>query len=126
MIFDPIADMLTIIRNGQASRKEFVTFEASKFKHAILDFLKERKYINSYIIEDKKFKVELKYNKDQPKIKEIEKITHSGARIYSNAKQLRTKTTKVGTYLVTTSAGLMDSRSAIKKGLGGELILRIW
>lgn len=126
MTFDPIADMITIIRNGQASKKETVSFEVSKFKKSILDFLKKNEYIKSYNLEGNKVIVELKYVNNRPKIREIEKITHSGARIYSTSKQLNTKTNKVGKYLITTSGGLMDAKEARKKGLGGEVLLRIW
>ncbi len=126
MRFDPIADMITIIRNGQLASKTVVKVHTSKFKRSLLEYLKNNGYIDSYKEDNNIININLKYVNTKPKIKEIERISHSGARIYSTSKKLNTKINKVGNYIITTSQGLMNIKEAQKKKLGGEIILRIW
>lgn len=126
-MFDPIADMITIIRNGQASGKKLVYIIPSKFKHAILQYLVQKGYIVSFNnIDKKKTEIVLKYQESLPFIREIERISHVGGRVYLKSQNFKNSTRKVGQYVVSTSKGLMDTKEAQKKGLGGELIMRIW
>lgn len=126
-MFDPIADMITIIRNGQASGKKLVYIIPSKFKHAILQYLVQKGYIVSFNnIDKKKTEIVLKYQESLPFIREIERISHVGGKVYLKSQNFKNSTRKVGQYVVSTSKGLMDTKEAQKKGLGGELIMRIW
>lgn len=126
MVFDPIADMITSIRNGQKSNKKIVIVPKSKFKLTILDYLKKHNYIEDFEVEERKIQIKLGYQQNQPVIKEIERISHVGGRIYVKSNNIKARMRKVGAYLLTTPGGIMESREARKKGIGGEIILRVW
>ena len=126
MIFDPIADMITIIRNGQKSNKKMVNAPKSKFKITILEYLKKHNYIEDFTVQERDIQIALGYRENQPVIKEIERISHVGGRVYIKNNNMKARMRKVGAYLITTPSGIMDSKEARKKGLGGEIILRVW
>ncbi|MCX6740587.1 MAG: 30S ribosomal protein S8 [Candidatus Parcubacteria bacterium] len=130
MITDPIADMLTRIRNAQIVRKSEVLVPFSKLKFEIAKILKHEKYIeNLEKVEEAKFpqlKITLKYNEDQPAITSIRRVSRPGQRVYLSKNNVFNVLNNLGIAILSTSAGLMTSREAKRKGVGGEIICEIW
>ncbi|MCM8766616.1 MAG: 30S ribosomal protein S8 [Candidatus Omnitrophica bacterium] len=127
---DPIADMLTRIRNANMVSKVYVDIPFSNFKVKILDVLKEEKYIKNYeIIEDKSRKyirVYLLYFGKNKAITEIKRISTPGRRIYVSKDKIPIIKNNYGIAVLTTSKGVMSSRKAKEIGIGGELLFYIW
>ncbi|MBI1362366.1 MAG: 30S ribosomal protein S8 [Proteobacteria bacterium] len=127
---DPIADMLTRIRNGQMVRKSSVRMPASKLKLSILEVLKEEGYIIGYKeVEGTKFpelEVELKYYAGKPVISEIERISKPGLRKYSAATDIPMVRNGLGVAILSTSRGVMTDAKARTMNVGGELICRVF
>ena len=128
---DPIADMITRIRNAQLRKLKTVSIPNSKFRARILDVLKEEGYISDYkFISDKKNKgslvVDLKYNKGLPVIKEIKRISKPGRRIYAKADSIPKIQSGLGIAIVSTSMGIMTDNNARSKNIGGEIICRVF
>ena len=123
---DPIADMLTRIRNGQASNKTEVAIPSSKLKTAIAEVLKKEGYISNYSTSDKGGKniltIELKYFEGKPVIESIYRSSKPGLRIYKNKENLPKVLGGLGVAIVSTSAGVMSDRVAREKGVGGEVL----
>jgi small subunit ribosomal protein S8 len=123
---DPIADMLTRIRNGQKARKVSVTMPASKSKEAIAQVLQEEGYITGYATDGegaaKELTVELKYFEGAPVIERIERASRPGLRIYRGKDDLPRVLGGLGVAIVSTSAGVMSDARAREKGIGGEVI----
>lgn len=123
---DPIADMLTRIRNAQAAEKKEVKIPSSNLKKAILKILKDEGYIDSYqeISSDGKLYVEicLKYFNGGPVISSLAKISKPGLRRYSSRNNLPKVMYGLGVAIVSTSKGVMTERSARAAGVGGELL----
>ena len=128
---DPIADMLTRIRNGSKAGKKWVDIPASKLKKDLARILEEEHYIFKYhVVEDNKqgeIRVFLRYDKDErPIITGIRRISKPGLRAYSNAGELPRVQNGLGIAVVSTSSGVMTDRDARKKGVGGEVICHVW
>jgi small subunit ribosomal protein S8 len=123
---DPIADMLTRIRNGQKARKVSVSMPASKSKEAIASVLKDEGYIVDYKVDgdaaDKQLTIELKYFKGAPVIEKIQRTSRPGLRIYRGKEELPKVLGGLGVAIVSTSAGVMSDRQAREKGIGGEVL----
>ena len=123
---DPIADMLTRIRNGQNARKVSVSMPASKAKEAVAKVLKDEGYINDYSIEGKdaarSLTVELKYFEGVPVIERIQRASRPGLRIYRGKDDLPRVLGGLGIAIVSTSAGVMSDAKAREKGIGGEVL----
>lgn len=123
---DPIADMLTRIRNGQAAKKEAVTLPSSKLKVAIAKVLKEEGYIETYEVsaDEKKpeLTVVLKYFQGKAVVETIKRVSRPGLRIYKGKDALPRVMGGLGIAIVSTSKGVMTDRAARKEGLGGEII----
>ena len=123
---DPIADMLTRIRNGQASNKTEVAIPSSKLKTAIAEVLKKEGYISNYSTSGKGGKniltIELKYFEGKPVIESIYRTSKPGLRIYKNKENLPKVLGGLGVAIVSTSAGVMSDRVAREKGVGGEVL----
>lgn len=123
---DPIADMLTRIRNGQASNKTEVAIPSSKLKTAIAEVLKKEGYISNYSTSGKGSKniltIELKYFEGKPVIESIYRSSKPGLRIYKNKENLPKVLGGLGVAIVSTSAGVMSDRVAREKGVGGEVL----
>lgn len=122
---DPISDMLTRIRNGQAAKKVAVKMPSSKMKVAIAKLLKEEGYVADYtIIGEVKSELEvtLKYFEANPVIEQIQRVSRPGLRIYKKKDALPSVMGGLGIAVVSTSKGLMTDRAARKAGLGGEII----
>jgi small subunit ribosomal protein S8 len=122
---DPIADMLTRIRNGQAANKVAVTMPSSKLKVAIASVLKEEGYIEEFKIEgDTKPELELvlKYYQGKSVVESIQRISRPGLRIYKKKDELPKVMAGMGIAVISTSKGVMTDRTARQAGLGGEII----
>jgi small subunit ribosomal protein S8 len=129
---DPIADMLSRIRNGNTAKHDFVDIPASKMKVAIADILKNEGYIKGYKILDdgafKKIRVELKYgkNKTEKVITGIKKISKPGLRVYAGSEELPKVLGGLGTAIISTNKGVITDKEARKENVGGEVIAFIW
>ena len=122
---DPIADMLTRIRNGQRANKVNVEFSASKKKSAILQVLKEEGYIFDFetSAEVKPVTaVTLKYYNGEPVIKKIDRVSRPGLRIFRGKDELPTVMHGLGVAIISTSKGVMSDRAARSAGQGGEVL----
>ncbi len=123
---DPIADMLTRIRNGQAVGKQDVAMPSSKKKAAVAKVLKDEGYITDFSTSDEGAKsvlnIELKYFQGEPVIDMIQRISCPGLRIYKSAKDLPKVRAGLGIAIVSTSRGLMTDRAARAAGHGGEIL----
>ena len=124
---DPIADMLTRIRNGQNVLLESVTMPSSKLKEAIARVLQDEGYIAGYSIADgennkKELTVDLKYFEGKPVIENIQKVSKPGLRIYKGKNELPKVMGGLGVAIVSTSEGVMSDRDARAKGFGGEVL----
>lgn len=122
---DPIADLLTRIRNGQASGKVSVSMPSSKQKVALANLLVKEGYIAKFeeIGDAKKvLEIELKYYEGKPVIELIQRVSRPGLRIYKKCRDLPRIMNGLGIAVISTSRGLMTDRAARKDGLGGEVI----
>lgn len=126
---DPIADMLTRIRNGQAAGKKTVKIPSSKLKLAIAKVLKEEGFISDFNVESNKnhveMTVELKYYNGQPVIENIKRVSRPGLRIYRSKDELPKVLGGLGIAIVSTSNGVMTDRAARAIGHGGEVICTV-
>lgn len=122
---DPIADMLTRIRNGQAANKVAISMPSSKLKVAIASVLAEEGYVESFkVVEGSKPKLEitLKYFQNKPVVESIQRVSRPGLRIYKRKDELPKVMGGLGIAVVSTSQGVMTDRAARQAGLGGEII----
>jgi len=132
VINDPIADMLTRIRNAQVARHDAVTMPASNTKKAIAKILLDEGYIKSYDVVDDglqgTIKVTLKYmnGKSTPVITGLKRISKPGLRVYARCEELPKVLGGLGVAIISTSKGLMTDRAARKENLGGEVLCYIW
>lgn len=131
MLSDPIADMLTRIRNATRTYKDSVDVPASKFKEQIAKILVKEGYLASYErVNEGKFdllRIQLKYgHKREQVIKHIERISRPGRRAYVSHEDLPRIHKGLGLAVVSTSKGLLADRDARKEGIGGEVICVIW
>lgn len=130
-ITDPIADMLTRIRNALTIRQESVMIPVSNIKVAMADILLREGYIKSYkIVKEGKFdsiKVSLKYTADKKSvISGLKRISKPGLRVYAGKEELPRVLDGLGIAIVSTSGGIMTDKEARKAGLGGEVLCFIW
>lgn len=129
MMTDPIADMLTRIRNGQSAGKVDVNMPSSSAKTAIAKVMKDEGYITDYSVnkEEKKpiLTVTLKYFEGRPVIDHVQRVSRPGLRIYKGKGELPKVLNGLGIAIVSTSAGLMTDRQAREAGRGGEVICTI-
>lgn len=128
---DPIADMLTRIRNGIMASYDKVEIPCSKMKINIAKILKTEGYIRNYkIIEDNKqgiMVIYLKYNEDKsPVIKGLKRISKPSCRAYSRCKKMPKVLNGLGINVISTSKGIMTDREARRMGVGGEVICSVW
>mgnify|MGYP004702163845 FL=1 len=128
---DPIADMLTRIRNANTVGHETVEIPASKMKKAIAEILKEEGYITDFeVIEDNKqgmIKVTMKYGANKERvISGIKKISKPGLKVYAKAGEVPKVLGGLGIAIVSTSKGIVSDKEARKLGVGGEVICYVW
>ena len=131
MVTDPIADMLTRIRNANQLKYKEVEVPASKIKVEIAKILKEQGFIANYKIEKgtpaNVIKLELKYGQNKERvITGLKRISKPGLRVYANATELPRVLNGLGIAIISTSKGLMIDKEARKENLGGEVLAYIW
>ncbi|MBT8100031.1 MAG: 30S ribosomal protein S8 [Gammaproteobacteria bacterium] len=123
---DPIADMLTRIRNGQKARKVSVSMPASTAKLAVARVLRDEGYITDYEESGEgaqsQLSVELKYFEGVPVIENVQRVSKPGLRVYRGKEDLPKVLGGLGVAIVSTSAGVMSDREAREKGIGGEVL----
>jgi len=128
MMTDPIADMLTRVRNAQAASKHDVTMPASKLKLAIAKVLQDEGYISGFETDGAAkptLTITLKYYEGRPVIDNIKRVSRPGLRIYKNKDELPRILNGLGIAIVSTSAGVMTDREARATGRGGEIICTV-
>ena len=126
---DPIGDMITRIRNAQARTKSKVSTPGSKLRKSVLDVLKSEGYIRDYSTVEHgdgrtEFEIELKYFDGQPAIKEIERVSRPGRRVYADVASVPRVANGLGVIIVSTSKGVMADHVAREKNVGGEVLCR--
>lgn len=126
---DPIADMLTRIRNGQQARKVSVSMPAAKLKSSVAQVLKDEGYIGEFVTSDESGKptltVTLKYFDGKPVIEKVSRISRPGLRQYSAAGDIPDVLGGLGIAVISTSHGVMTGKEARAKGVGGEIICTV-
>jgi len=127
MYTDPIADLLTRIRNGQAAQNEVVTAPYSKVKHEILKTLKAKKFIAGVKkLNDSKFpELEVTLDLNRPKLTII-RVSKPGHRVYKQSQDLKVVRNGLGIEVISTSKGIMTNTEAFKQNLGGEIICKVY
>ena len=130
-ISDPIADMLTRIRNAVMAKHDFVLMPASRMKLAIAKILKEEGFINDYeVLRDKphrSVKIYLKHTDgEQPVLSGLERVSRPGLRVYVQRKEIPRVYGGLGIAILSTSKGLMTGQRAWRQEIGGELLCYIW
>jgi small subunit ribosomal protein S8 len=123
---DPIADMLTRIRNAQSVEKAVVTMPSSKLKVAIAQVLKDEGYIDAFSVRadggKSELEISLKYYAGRPVIERIERVSRPGLRIYKGRNEIPQVMNGLGVAIVTTPKGVMTDRKARQTGVGGEVL----
>ena len=129
---DPLADMLTRIRNGQKTKLLFVPVPHSAAKCDVLEVLQKEGYISGYSVKDvrdgiKEIEVKLKYaSNGDPTIKEITRVSKPGKRAYTAIRDLQGYYNGMGIYILSTSHGIISDRAARLQGVGGEIICKVF
>ena len=128
---DPIADMLTRIRNGTKAEKKWVDVPASKLKKELAQILMDEHFIEKYTYIENSMQGELRLylrydENEEPIIKGIKRVSRPGLRRYSQAHRLPRVLNGLGIAVISTSKGVMTDRDARKKGVGGEVICYVW
>jgi ribosomal protein S8 len=129
---DPIADMLTRIRNANTAKHDIVDIPSSKMKVAIANILVDEGYVKKYeLIEDGAFqtiRITLKYNADKTEriISGIKRISKPGLRIYANKEELPRVLGGLGTAIISTNQGVITDKKARELGVGGEVLAFVW
>lgn len=130
MTTDPLGDMLTRIRNGYLARKVEVSVPYSKLKKALAEVLVKTGYLKNMKTSDdkvnKKILLSLVYQDNKPKLNGVTRISRPGVRIYVKNKNIPRIFGGMGMVILSTPEGIMNGRDAKKKGLGGELICKVW
>ncbi len=128
---DPLGDMLTRIRNAGMAHKNSVIVPASNLRGNVLEVLKREGYIREFTKAEVRkgvgeFSVELKYHEGQPVIKQIERVSTPGRRVYSKVKDLPKFYNGLGIYVLSTPSGVMSDNEARQANLGGEVLARVF
>jgi len=129
MMTDPIADLLTRIRNAQIAEKISVNVAASKVKRAIVQVLKEEGYIEDFSMQEAEGKpvinIKIKYHQGAPAIAELKRVSRPGLRVHKGAGELPSVNGGLGIAVISTSRGVMSDRAARKAGIGGEVLCTV-
>ena len=130
MMTDPIADMLTRIRNANLRKHPEVVMPSSKMKVSIAQVLQEEGFVNGVQVEEdgvfRTLKIQLRYWQGEPVIRKIVRISKPGLRQYTKAGDLRSVVNGQGVAIVSTSKGVMADRQCRSEGIGGELLCEVW
>jgi len=130
-ISDPVGDLLTRIRNGQAARLSSVHSPASKLRVNLLEVLKREGYIRDYALTEKdggksELNIELKYSEGQPVIREIKRVSKPGRRVYTQIKDVPRVYNGLGISILSTPRGVLSDREAREANVGGEILCRVF
>ena len=123
---DPIADMLTRIRNKNQNRDKLVSMPTSKMKEEIANILKEEGFIEEFKVEDKTLTLTLKYANKERVITGLKRISKPGLRVYAKASEIPTVLNGLGIAIISTPNGVITDKEARKNNVGGEVIAYIW
>lgn len=128
---DPLGDLLTRIRNGQAARLSAINSPASKLRTNVLEVLKREGYIRDYSVAQKdngiaELSVELKYSEGQPVIKEIKRVSKPGRRIYSKITEVPRVYNGLGISILSTPRGVLSDKEAREAHVGGEILCSVF
>ena len=130
MVTDPIADLLTRVRNAAMARHDSVSIPASKMKILVAKILKDEGFISDYSIikgePQRTIKITLKYIDKQPAFIGLERVSKPGLRIYTGKKEIPRVYGGLGIAVISTSKGLMTGQQAWKKNIGGEVLCYVW
>jgi small subunit ribosomal protein S8 len=130
-VTDPIADMLTRIRNALGVRKRYVTIPSSKLKLELARVLKAEGYIGYYdVTKDRPqpmLRIQLKYSEDKsPVISDLQRVSRPGRRVYAKRQEIPLVMSGMGIAVLSTSRGVMTGKKAHRLGLGGEVLCHVW
>lgn len=125
-VVDPVADMLTRIRNAFGAYHTTVAVPASKIKEAIAGILKEEGYIKEYTVESGDIVITLKYANGKPLITGLKKVSTPGLRVYVGVEDIPRVQNGIGVCIVSTSKGVLEGAKAREANVGGELLCEIW
>lgn len=128
---DPLADMLTRIRNGQRAKKTRVTSPASKLRTSVLDVLKREGFIRNFTHNEVRsgvmeIEIELKYHEGDPVIREISRVSTPGRRVYSGIKDLPRFYDGLGISILSTPRGVLSDSEARDQNVGGEILCQVF
>lgn len=127
---DPLGDMLTRIRNAQMRKKSKVTSPASRLRERVLDVLQSEGYIRGYSQLDENGKpeleIELKYYDGEPVIREIERVSRPGRRVYASVRNIPRVGNGLGVSILSTPKGVMSDADARDQNVGGEVLCRVF
>lgn len=128
---DPLGDMLTRIRNAQMRGKTSVISPASKLRRWVLDVLQEEGYIRGYSVSETdngsgELQIELKYYEGEPVIREIQRVSKPGRRVYSSVKTMPIVRNGLGISIISTPKGVMSDNAARENNVGGEVLCRVF
>ena len=125
---DPIAEFLTKIRNAQSAKHIYVDIALSKMKLSLVRILKEKGFVESFLINDekKKMRIFLKYINRRPILRKLTRISKPGRRIYTSFENLPTVLNGIGIAILSTSQGVIDDQEARRNKVGGEVLCYIW
>ena len=126
MLTDPIADMLTRIRNAHLALHKEVRVPSSRMKQSIGAILKQEGYVDDVTVEDRAIVIALKYHKGRPAISGLKRVSKPGRRVYVGSSQIPPVQNGLGICIVSTSRGVLAGASAQEKNVGGELLCEIW
>ena len=130
MMTDPIADMLTRVRNANQAKQKRVDMPVSKLKTEVARILKESHFIHDYKVPDDGrhgvLRLYLKYFEDRPVIRSLQRVSRPGRRVYAAAQELRPVRNGLGIAIVSTSRGVMTDRQARAARTGGEVMALVW
>ena len=128
---DPVADLLTRLRNASTAHHESVVLPGSKLKASIADILKREGYIDDWTVEDARvgttLSIDLKFSPErEPAISGIKRVSKPGLRVYAKSTELPRVLGGLGVAILSTSSGLLTDREAEQKGVGGEVLAYVW
>ena len=123
---DPIADMLSRVRNANDARHDTVAMPTSKIKANIAEILKQEGYISDYQVDGRELSLGLKYNNRERSQSGLRRVSKPGLRVYAKSTELPEVLGGLGVAIISTSHGLMTDRQAKEKGVGGEVLAYVW
>lgn len=125
-VVDPIADMLTRIRNAHGALHKKVLIPYSRLKVSLAEILKNEGYIGDYAVQDRDLKLTLKYVKGRPLVSGLKRISTPGRRVYVGVESIPQVQNGLGICILSTSKGIMEGGEARARNIGGELLCEIW